>query len=79
MNNMAIPVKLKVGNKEVISTKVNYEDLVILYQQYIDTYGEVPVYSKCDLKHNMPQGRIITRVLKEHTMIFYYSLEKYLM
>ena len=61
---MATPVKLKVGNKEVKSTEVTYDDLVILYQQYIDTYSEVPVYSKCDSKHNMPQGRIITRVLK---------------
>ena len=39
---------LKVGNKEVQSTKVTYEDLIILYKQFIDTYGEVPVYSKCD-------------------------------
>ena len=61
---MGKPVKLKVGEKEVLSTKVTYEDLVILYNQFIDTYGEVPVYSKCDSKHNMPQGRIITRVLK---------------
>lgn len=60
---MATPVKLKVGNKEVKSTEVTYDDLVILYQQYIDVYGEVPVYSKCDSKHNMPQHRIINKVL----------------
>ena len=67
---MATPVKLKVGNKEVKSTEVIYDDLVILYQQYIDDYGEVPVYSKCDSKHNMPQGRIITRVLKENNVTY---------
>lgn len=67
---MATPVKLKVGNKEVKSTEVTYDDLVILYQQYIDTYSEVPVYSKCDSKHNMPQGRIITRVLKENNVTY---------
>ena len=60
---MATPVKLKVENKEVKSTEVTYDDLVILYQQYIDAYGEVPVYSKCDSKHNMPQHRIINKVL----------------
>ena len=72
---------LKVGNKEVQSTKVTYEDLIILYKQFINTYGEVPVYSKCDSKHNMPQGRIITRVLKEIVspiMISCYSLVRYL-
>ena len=61
---------LKVGNKEVQSTKVTYDDLVILYNQFIDTYGEVPVYSKCDSKHNMPQGRIINRVLKENNVTY---------
>ena len=35
---MATPVKLKVGDKEVKSTEVTYDDLVILYQQYIDVY-----------------------------------------
>ena len=67
---MATPVKLKVGDKEVKSTEVTYDDLVILYQQYIDVYDEVPVYSKCDSKHNMPQGRIITRVLKENNVTY---------
>ena len=57
--------KITVGNKRINTTDVTYEDLVILYQQYIDTYGEVPVYSKCDAKHNMPQGRIINRVIAE--------------
>lgn len=57
--------KLTVGNKRINTTDVTYEDLVILYKQYIDTYGEVPIYSKCDAKHNMPQGRIINRVIAE--------------
>lgn len=63
-------VKLKVGEKEVISTNITYEDLIVLYQQYIDTYGKVPVFSNCDLKHNMPQGRIITRILKENNVTY---------
>ena len=57
--------KVTVGDKRVNTTDVTYEDLVILYQQYIDAYGEVPIYSKCDSKHNMPQGRIINRVIAE--------------
>lgn len=67
---MSAIIILKVGNKEIQSTKVTYEDLIILYKQFIDTYGEVPVYSKCDSKHNMPQGRIITRVLKENNITY---------
>lgn len=61
---------LKVGDKEVKSTNITYDDLIILYKQFIDTYGDVPIYSKCDSKHNMPQGRIITRVLKENNVTY---------
>ena len=62
---MGQPKYLDVNGRQVLTTKVTYEDLVILYNQYIDTYGEVPIYSKCDAKHNMPQGRIINRVIAE--------------
>lgn len=57
--------KLLVGDKYVNTTDVTYDDLVILYNQYIEKYGEVPIFSKCDMKHNMPQGRIINRVIAE--------------
>lgn len=63
-------ILLNVGDKEVETTKVTYEDLIILYKQYIEKYGEVPVYSKCDSKHNMPQGRIINRILKENNITY---------
>ena len=62
---MGQPVNLKVGDRLVQSTSVSYDDLVILYKQYIDQYGEVPIFSKCDSKHNMPQGRIINRVIAD--------------
>ena len=63
-------ILLKVKNKEVETTKVTYEDLLILYKQYIEKYGDVPVYSKCDSKHNMPQGRIINRILRENNVTY---------
>lgn len=62
---MGKAVYLNVGNRKVLATKVTYEDLVILYKQYIEKYGEVPLFSKCDSKHNMPQGRIINRVIAD--------------
>ena len=67
---MGIPVNLKVDDREVKSTEITYDDLVVLYNQYIKTYGEVPTYTTCDSKHNMPQGRIITRVLKENNITY---------
>lgn len=62
---MGIATILKVGDREVKSTEITYDDLVILYNQYIETYGKVPTYTYCDLKHNMPQGRIINRVIAD--------------
>ena len=62
---MGKAIYLDVADRKVLATQVTYEDLVILYNQYIEKYGEVPVFSKCDSKHNMPQGRIINRVIAE--------------
>ena len=59
---------LKVEDREVLSTEVTYEDLVILYQQYIDTYGEVPTSKLSDYAHNLPQRRIINDVLKNRNI-----------
>ena len=62
---MAQAKLLDVVGRQVLTTEVTYDDLVILYKQYIEKYGEVPIFSKCDAKHNMPQGRIINRVIAE--------------
>lgn len=65
---MSIPNVLKVGNKEVRSVDITYEDLRILYKQYIEKYGEVPVGRYCDGKHNMPHMRIIQNILRENSV-----------
>lgn len=62
---MGKAVYLDVVDRKVLTTEVTYEDLVILYKQYIEKYGEVPLFSKCNSKHNMPQGRIINRVIAD--------------
>lgn len=67
---MGIPVNLKVADKEIKSTEITYNDLIILYKQYIKEFGEVPTYATCNSKHNMPQGRIITRVLRENNITY---------
>ena len=64
--NMATDGKLKVGNKEVFIKNVTYDDLIILYQQYINTYHEMPLAKKCDIEHNMPYRRKIISLLDEN-------------
>ena len=65
---MSIPNVLKVGSKDVRSVDVTYEDLEILYNQYIEKYGEIPVGRYCDGKHNMPHMRIIQNILRENNV-----------
>ena len=61
---------LDIKDKKVLTTEVTYEDLVILYQQYIDKYGKVPTFHTCDSKHNMPQGRIINKVIEKQGITY---------
>lgn len=63
-----MPNMLQAGDKLVRSVDVTYEDLQILYKQYIEKYGYVPVSKYCDGKHNMPHMRIIQSVLKENNI-----------
>ena len=74
---MSMPNILKVGDKNVRSIDVTYEDLKILYSQYIETYGDVPVSRYCDGKHNMPHMRIIQSVLKENNIKYTDFLANY--
>ena len=59
-------VYLDVADKKVLATKVTYDDLVILYNQYIEKYGKVPRFDKCNAEHNMPCQNTIKKVIEKH-------------
>ena len=42
---MGKAVYLNVSDNKVLATKITYNDLIILYKQYIDKYGSVPMIS----------------------------------
>lgn len=65
---MSNAIILMVGDKQIQSTKITYNDLVVLYQQYIDIYGELPLSKFCDSAHNMPQRRIIKKILQDQNI-----------
>ena len=56
-------VLLNIGDKQVYSTKVTLQDLYSLYQQFLDTYGYFPTGADLTSKHNMPQMRIVKKLL----------------
>lgn len=59
---------LKIGEKEVASINVTYEELIMLYKQYIEKYGEIPTSDKSDSKHNLPCRSCINKILKTQNM-----------
>ena len=61
---------LNVDGRKVVTTEIIYDDLIKLYEQYIEKFNEVPVFSKCTLQNNMPQGRIINRILNENNVTY---------
>ena len=61
---------LNVDGRKVVTTEITYDDLIKLYEQYIEKFNEVPVFSKCTLQNNMPQGRIINRILNENNVTY---------
>lgn len=63
-------VNLLVGNHVVKSTAVTYDDLIELYKQFIKKNGYVPIMRECTVANNLPQGRIINRVLKERGITY---------
>ncbi len=63
-------VCLRVGDKMIDSTEITYEDLIILYRQFIDSHGHVPITKECTGENNMPQQRIINRVLKANHVTY---------
>ena len=58
-------IQLTVCDRQVFSTDVTLQDIYTLYQQFIDTYGYFPRSTELDSKHNMPQMRIVQRVLED--------------
>ena len=61
---MGKAIYLNVGSKKVLTTEITYDDLVILYKQYIEKYGEIPLLTQCLSKFNLPQSKIVKSVVK---------------
>lgn len=63
-------VVLEIDGKSVISTQITYDELVAAYYQFIRNHGAVPISSECVAKNNLPQMRIIKRILQEEHITY---------
>lgn len=64
------PVILNVNNTPKKSTEIDYDDLVWLYKDFININHHVPIGAECLSKNNLPQMRIINRILKENNILY---------
>jgi len=67
---MPQPTKLQISNRTVLSSKLNYDDLIILYEQFITTYGRTPSQRYCLSKYNMPTLDMVYRVLDSNNITY---------
>lgn len=63
-------VYLNINGIQKKAIDINYEDLVILYNQFIDKNGRVPLIAEGKLINNLPQQRIIKRILAENNITY---------
>lgn len=49
-------------------SELTYDDLVTLFQQYIDIHHEFPVQNDCYGRNNLPHGRIIKKILDNNNV-----------
>lgn len=63
-------VKLIINEIIKQSNELNYLDICILYKQFIETYKHVPTTAELNKKHNMPQARIINKILKSNGITY---------
>lgn len=63
-------VILEIDSKNVVSTQITYDELVAAYCQFIKIHDRVPVSTECIAKNNLPQMRIIKRILQEQCITY---------
>lgn len=69
--------ELNINGRTVISTDVSLDDLIWLYNDFTEKNGRAPKFSECIAKNNLPQSRIINKILKENGIIYKDFLAKF--
>lgn len=65
-----IATTLSVDGNKKLSTELLYDDLAWLYRNYINHYGKVPTIADCVSKNNLPQGRIVNKILNQNNITY---------
>lgn len=63
-------VILNIRGKEVLSVQITLDELVEAYWQFIELHGAAPISRDCTAKNNLPQMRIIRRVLADNNITY---------
>lgn len=61
---------LKVGEEYISTNQLSYDNLVYLYKEYIQKNGRAPTTVECVSKNNLPQMRVVNRILKDNQVTY---------
>lgn len=67
---MGKAILLNVNGRQVKTVDVTYDDLIWLYKDFEKRYGRLPTTNDGKAKYNMPQQRIIKRILEENNVTY---------
>ena len=67
---MGKAVLLNINGNNKLTTEISYEDLVWLYKDFEQKNGRLPLTSEGLAKNNLPQQRIIKRILEENDITY---------
>lgn len=62
---------LKVGDKEIRSSELTYNDLVVLFKQFIDKNNRTPKLEELIEKNNMPSYSKVFKILNDNDILSY--------
>lgn len=61
---------LKIGDKEILSSELNYEYLVLLFEQFVKIYNRTPLVNELKADNNLPCSSKINQILKENNLTY---------
>ena len=61
---------LKIGNRDVPTSKLTYDDLTELFKQFIQKENRTPSMMELTIENNLPSYSKVQKILKDNNMSY---------
>lgn len=62
------PIRLNINNQAKFADEITYEDLLILYEQFIKRNHQIPRLVDCKSSNNLPQAKMVKKILNDNNI-----------